>query len=633
MDFKESLTLEIPEIGERLHEFAESQTKSGLVVEVHAIHEGMTKNYNYYSKEELTKSLESWFTPYQKPIIKNHDMYEEPLGRVMSARMASESDGTSYVLLQAAINDAAAMEKVADKRYLTGSVGGKAGKALCSVCKTDWANADPYEGLPCKHRRGKVYKGELMYFEMQDIEFKEYSFVNSPADSRSTVSAFGDAVGKDVGDGEESEDETYGIHFFSLEMDKESVYELTESGDVDVFANKRKKDSAPVYHGLRGAFLTTLAEFDTDDESNIRDSDGDIKYADPGFQKDGRKRHLIDTKDHVRATWAHIKVSKDLGEYSPDEIDQMEKCTLAAAKKFGITIDDSKKDSEETLMSGKTDEVVETDETEDILAVAEGLSEDLASEAEDVDDTEEGTEDGQEGEAASDEGANGDDEDNEASAEHDGSEDAEADGQDASEEAEEGSADGDAAEEDELEGQETPKASRTDKQNKDATRESDEADEADEDSGNESDEEESDETDADAELSGDEEERVSALEARITTLTEENTKLRTALKKGLAERVVDRKIELGMVEKTDRADSLTEHLARSASSLADSIRDLSEMAPSGAGVNGAPKVTNESEATDLEEGDQETDDTDDLTPEAKAEDLFVNVLMGRTKIN
>ena len=57
----------------------------------------------------------------------------------MAAKMDKEQDGSAYVRLQVAITDPIAIQKVMDKRYLTGSVGGRAGKAVCSISGDDLA--------------------------------------------------------------------------------------------------------------------------------------------------------------------------------------------------------------------------------------------------------------------------------------------------------------------------------------------------------------------------------------------------------------------------------------------------------------------------------------------------------------
>ena len=174
-DFTENFVLQLPDFSKSDVNFSESfNSKNGLIIEVAAIHEGLTSNYNNYSAEELEKALQSWVDPYPKPIILNHDLNTEANGRVMAAKMDKEEDGSSFVRLQIAITDPVAAQKVLDKRYLTGSVGGRAGKAVCSVSGEDLA-AEDASGRPkaAKYKRGKVYKGKLAFVEMKDISFKE----------------------------------------------------------------------------------------------------------------------------------------------------------------------------------------------------------------------------------------------------------------------------------------------------------------------------------------------------------------------------------------------------------------------------------------------------------------------------
>lgn len=188
INFVENVTLFLPETNSfDMFQESDFQESHGLIVEVAAIHSGVTANYNFYGENELEKSLDSWITPYPKPIIINHDINSDPIGRVIGARMDREPNGIAFVRLQAAITDPVAIQRVMDKRYLTGSVGGKAEEAVCSVCGMDWAAPRKRSGAPCMHSRGESYKGKMAMLEMRNISFKEYSFVNVPADSDSTI--------------------------------------------------------------------------------------------------------------------------------------------------------------------------------------------------------------------------------------------------------------------------------------------------------------------------------------------------------------------------------------------------------------------------------------------------------------
>lgn len=556
-DFVENFTVELPDFSVLESEFSESfNSKHGLIIEVAAIHEGLTANYNNYSAIELEKALESWVEPYPKPIILNHDLSTEPIGRVMAAKMEKEADGSAYVRLQVAITDPVAAQKVIDKRYLTGSVGGRAGKAVCSISGEDLAqeNESGRPKLP-KYRRGKVYKGKLAYIDMQDISFKEYSFVNQPADQksgvRSTKGADGDAPVA------ASDDWVAKSSAFVLHMDNEDIVSVEENESI--LKGMKKKDSKTTYLHTKGAFLTALA---------LHESESDISETES----------LLSNED------SEIQKSEEIS-----------------------TMDDVTKD-------------------EDILAVATGLSEDLSNIAasstlEEQDSAEEVASDATE-------------EDTEEVADE-VSEEAPAEEQDEEIAAE-------AEEEAEVEENSTDDSEEADVQAVD----SENAGEPEESSENDSDEvqEEANEESLTAEESSDEQpsedllEKISLLESEISSLKDENSKLKGALHMTLVERVVDTKIALGLGESAQRDEMIKEHAPRTASSLADSLRDLAGI-PAKVGkrvssflqtaefdVSDVVSSVEENVTTLDEEVAEESDPVDSF------EQVLVDTLMGRRKL-
>ena len=68
-----------------------SGTVSALDVTFEATHSGKNKNNVVYVSESMEKDSKSWMFPFCKPLIKNHDMHEEPIGRVVDATF-SQSD-------------------------------------------------------------------------------------------------------------------------------------------------------------------------------------------------------------------------------------------------------------------------------------------------------------------------------------------------------------------------------------------------------------------------------------------------------------------------------------------------------------------------------------------------------------
>ena len=186
----------------------------------------------------------------------------------MAAKMDKEEDGSSFVRLQVAITDPSAIQKVLDKRYLTGSVGGRAGKAVCSITGEDLA-AESQDGRPklAKFKRGQVYKGKLAFVDMQDISFKEYSFVNQPADSKSGVRKTGN---KDVKVENSSNDWVAKSSAFVLSMNEEEIYSVEEHKSI--LKGLKSKESKPLYLHLKGAFLTAYAVQESEDYKYTNDS-------------------------------------------------------------------------------------------------------------------------------------------------------------------------------------------------------------------------------------------------------------------------------------------------------------------------------------------------------------------------
>ena len=125
------------------------------------------------------------------------------------------------------------------------------------------------------------------------------------------------------------------------------------------------------------------------------------------------------------------------------------------------------------------------------------------------------------------------------------------------------------------------------------------------------------------------------LEEQVSSLKDENAKLRGALHMTLVERVVDTKIALGIEDSDDREALIGEHSSRTASSLADSLRDLAKASPVVAASGNMPVVMSEAEV--IAEGnvvtlDSEEVEEEQLSPEQEFEQLFVDALMGRRKL-
>jgi hypothetical protein len=543
-DFTENFTLELPDFSKSDINFSESfNSNNGLIIEVAAIHEGLTSNYNNYSAEELEKALQSWVDPYPKPIILNHDLNTEAIGRVMAAKMDKEEDGSSFVRLQIAITDPVAAQKVLDKRYLTGSVGGRAGKAVCSVSGEDLA-AEDASGRPkaAKYKRGKVYKGKLAYVEMQDISFKEYSFVNQPADQKSGVRALKSVDGKNEVPG--SEGWVARSNAFVLSMDNEDIFSIAENKSI--FSEMNKKESKPIYLQLKGAFLTALS---IQENENYKYNDSSLLSHENENIDNCQENSNMDQETNGDDILAAVQeLSDDLS-------------TMSVAKESEV--------SQETVELEET--VVSEEAVESEVVVTEADSE---STIETVPSEE--SESKENGSKALPEKA------------------------------------------EEIGNQEVDSANSS---------------EAEEDQGKEI-------TTADLTDTNAVSEQDAIAKARIQSLEEENKKLKSALHRTLIERVVDTRIGLGFELSDDREKLIEEYATRTASSLADSLRDLAKT-PSKFGKRisemlNMPTIASEAEVSVKEENvltiDMEDEPVKALDPKESFEQVLVDTLMGRRKL-
>ncbi len=119
------------------------------------------------------------------------------------------------------------------------------------------------------------------------------------------------------------------------------------SGQGNVTAKTRAKAAAALAeweakkaasHASRGA---TMAD--------SKKPYGDVAYADPGYQKDGKKRYPLDTEAHCRAAWSYINQADNAAQYSAEQVKAIKGRIMAAGKKYGIKFAEDQSRSEEAL--------------------------------------------------------------------------------------------------------------------------------------------------------------------------------------------------------------------------------------------------------------------------------------------
>lgn len=171
-------------------------TRDYIDIEIHATHLNYVNgNSVLYTSDAAKAGSLSWVKPFNKPQLLYHDRHSDPVGRITGYEVKDMSDNLDeppdYVKLSVRITDKEAIGKVLKGLYYTCSVGSTATGVRCSVCNQSLTE----DGL-CEHEKGSITdKGEKVYWVIDEIKYKENSFVNNPADPYSRI------VSIDIGQG------------------------------------------------------------------------------------------------------------------------------------------------------------------------------------------------------------------------------------------------------------------------------------------------------------------------------------------------------------------------------------------------------------------------------------------------
>lgn len=402
-----------PVFDEKVKDFMHTPGRqlSALRIRVAATHAGkITRNNGFYLPHKMKEGAASFTSQYPKPIQVHHDDRTDPVGRVVDARYVdmsrgvldhfkdakqfTEDDGLAtfcdgklsreetvefardflinddslvddpdyqglgYIELTADITDPDAIQKVLDKRYLTGSIGASTDSAVCSVCKQDWAGED---GI-CEHRPGKTYDGKKCVLIAGNLEYEEYSFVNSPADTHSTVIAIDSEGG--VHDTVTSEDHFCKSRDVSLEIldsvqddhiEQDSKQE--EINMLELKAKKQEEQPAPpadeVKKDLQPEDATPPAE-----SGDVPPADADAPEED-GDIEDKKK---MKKKKKTKCEKEEGDDEEDVKDEDKDEEDETDDVEDAVKTFFGeqyeeiVGDDDAGRHYAEMIHCGLTDE-------------------------------------------------------------------------------------------------------------------------------------------------------------------------------------------------------------------------------------------------------------------------------------
>lgn len=206
----------------------------GLIIDFGLSSAGRRINNRIYTPRGQQNGLSSWTTPYAKPILRNHDTNQDPIGRFIDVQFESldnqamgffrnitdfmnfksivDSDnprkiydallkhglltderwpGLSRLVAKAGIVNEDAIEKFLNGTYLTFSAGSLTDRYVCGICGNDWFQKDF-----CDHPPGKMHDGKPGVFITGAFDGEEASVINVPANNTSQLESisFGDSA-------------------------------------------------------------------------------------------------------------------------------------------------------------------------------------------------------------------------------------------------------------------------------------------------------------------------------------------------------------------------------------------------------------------------------------------------------
>lgn len=209
--FQDSILIE-PSLTEKVKsdatEMLRRDKNTRLEVVIDATHSGVETNNRVYPGKFVSQGYKSFISKdnggtadYDKPILRHHDIQDDPIGRVVDAKFTPYkmgdmfefdylapdqmgSKGSGVVTIKAVITDPDAIQKIIDGRYLSVSAGHSSPILLCSVCGDSIKT--------CTHIPGQSYDetGEEMVADGEGnkclcitgpLTYHECSFVNLPA--------------------------------------------------------------------------------------------------------------------------------------------------------------------------------------------------------------------------------------------------------------------------------------------------------------------------------------------------------------------------------------------------------------------------------------------------------------------
>ena len=337
--------------------------ENSIMVDIEGIHEYpfCTRNYTRYMKEALVNSVPTWTKPYLKPLIMHHnDKDGKIIGRIYNTEYTNKntSYGNGALVFTVNVPDKDGKEQIQDGRLMTTSIGVSATDVRCSICGANIA-----EGEECEHERGRLYDGEICYWDIYEMEGKELSYVIVPSDIYS------------------KNKKIYKPNVKSLKESEKGVFDLKENEKIENKESKKIDEVIPDDKKNEDDNKTVKEpkqdknkKEDVEDENAQEATDEKQKLADAltTIQKE-----LDDTKKELKKVIKDLETEKNLRETLENEIMQNKKQIRESLEnEFNVLRKTSgKKELSEDELSARSNESI-SDSIKDLKEELESINSD-----------------------------------------------------------------------------------------------------------------------------------------------------------------------------------------------------------------------------------------------------------------
>lgn len=282
-----------------------------VFVDIEGIHSIITRNFTYYTPECLRNSVPYWTSPYERPVIMHHkDQDGIQVGRVKSVEYVEKTrPGSPGLIFTCNIGDEEGVKGVKNGTLSTVSLGAVIHKATCSICGQDIA-----KNGECEHQRGRKYDGKLCYWNMEEMEPKELSYVIVPSDKYANTIKIYDP--KKIKDSKESE----------------GGQDVGLFDNTDLTMNEPEVKEAAVEEEVEKQVEATEAEETTAEESAAV-AEPEVKTAEEPVKEEEPKAEEPAKEEEAKEE----EVKDEMEEMSKEEL--MHKCKALEKKVNGLMED------------------------------------------------------------------------------------------------------------------------------------------------------------------------------------------------------------------------------------------------------------------------------------------------------